>query len=169
MSSAHRRIHLVGSLPPEIATSAHAALGWQLERAATLPADTDPQWIVRYLRDLNGVPALQPILHGSYQRYDDPIAYRVAPGRQLAPDDLVLGRVAEVEAAMAAHQRLAQGGRVLPPHQLSVPSPLDLSTFVFGVPAALMGLLPSGDTGTVLRAALSHVPLFTAAIADEIR
>ncbi|MGW4593264.1 hypothetical protein ACWEKJ_38605 [Amycolatopsis thermoflava] len=170
-----RRIHLVGSLPPEVAPDPYAAMRWQLDHAApaqltALPADRDPNWIVGYLHNLAQVPALQPILNGAFTRYDDPIAYRRTPGHRLTPQDLTLGRIAEVEAAMAARDRLAQErGHPLPPHQVSIPAPLDLSLFAFGVPAAAMGLLPRRVALAAVREALTHVPLFTAAIADEVR
>lgn len=170
-----RRVHLVGSLPPEIATNEYDAMRWQLKHVTpaelrTLPADRDPKWIVDYLLNLQAVPALQPILHGRFIRYDDPIAYRVVPGQQLTPEDLALRRSAAVEAALKARDRLEmEYGRPLPPHQVSIPAPLDLSLFTFGVPAAGMGLLPARAAVAAVRAAVTHLPLFTTAVADEIR
>ncbi|MCF6423662.1 hypothetical protein L2C96_15470 [Amycolatopsis tucumanensis] len=170
-----RRIHLVGSLPLEVAPDPYAAMRWQLDHAdlallTALPADRDPNWIVSYLRRLNTVPGLQQVLRGEFARYDEPIAYRAVPGQGLDARDLALGRLAEVEEAMAARRRLAQEcGRALPPHQVSIPAPLDLAMFVFGVPAAAMGLLPARASLAAFRAALTHLPLFAAAVAEEIQ
>jgi hypothetical protein len=169
-----RALHLVGSLPPEVCDDEYAAMQWALEHAGALaltglPADRDPNWIIRYLRDLRGVRALEVVTEGEFRDYEDFTVYRVSPGHVLGPEDLILGRVAEVEAAMVAHRRLRSLNPELPPHQVSIPAPLDLAAFVFGVPAAIMGLLPRRQAVAAVRATLKHLPMFTTAIVEEVR
>ncbi|WP_236787927.1 hypothetical protein [Amycolatopsis sp. GM8] len=165
---------MVGTLPPSLAVDEDTAMRWILEQAGPvaltgLPADRDSNWIIGYLRNLTNVAVLEVVVPGEFRDYDDFTVYRVARRRCLAPGDVTLGRVAEVDAAMVAHRHLATEHPGLPPHQVSIPSPLDLAAFVFGVPAALTGLLSRRHAVAAVRAALAHLPTFTTAVVNEIR
>jgi hypothetical protein len=135
--SGYRGVHLVGSLPAEVSPDPGAALQWILERAGTeatgLPFDRDPNWVCQWLDALAALPALKRVRRGNYTGgYTDRSLYRVRHRQRLTPPDLALGRVAEVRAALQAYDALdADLPQLLPPLQVSVPSPLDRALFAF--------------------------------------
>jgi hypothetical protein len=77
-----------------------------------------------------------------------------------------LGRSRETTAAIAARRGLTADR--LPPHQVSIPSPLDLCLFAFGIPAVAMGLLPKMAAVHAVNSALHYLPVFADAIVEEI-
>jgi hypothetical protein len=166
-----RPIHFVGSLPAETADSDRAAMQWMLDQAAeveltTLPCDRDPGWILDWLERLGARRALAPVLHGDSSDYASLPVYRVRRGERLEAADVTPGRAAEVTAAFEARRRLTAAQ--LPPYQVSMPAPLDLALFAFGVPAATMGRLSPRAAVRAVTSALRHLPLFTKAIVAEI-
>ncbi|MER5393697.1 hypothetical protein [Saccharopolyspora sp. NPDC002686] len=134
ISDSRRRVHLVGSLPPDIAPDAVSGMRWVLEHSGNaeltaLPCDVDPNWIIDYLLARAEVPGLETAKSGDGSSYATMPVYRVRSGHRLTTDDIALGRPPEVAAAVAARRRLDAG----PPVQVSVPSSLDLSIFTLGV------------------------------------
>jgi hypothetical protein len=151
-----RAIHFVGSLPPEVATNDRDSMQWFLDYAdghalTTLPCDRDPRWIIDWLDNLATIPALHITRAGKSTSYTDMPTYDLAPGHQLKPSDVTLGRVSEVTAVMAARNQLYAAGE-LPPHQVSIPNALDLAMFCFGAP----------------KPALVHLPVFRDAILADV-
>lgn len=169
--SGRRRVHFVGSLPPTLADTDRAGMQWLLDRAdpaqlTTLPCDRDPRWIINWLESLRDRGPFELVLDGDSSGYTEMPVYRVRRGTALGPGDVGPRRAPEVSAAIAARRQLS--ATHLPPYQVSMPAPLDLSLFAFGVPAAAMRLLPPTAALAAIRDALKYLPTFTAAIADEV-
>src|SRR5207302_660988 len=74
-----------------------------------------------------------------------------APGQRLEPDAVSLHRIRDVTAAMAARP-LLDTHRRLPPHQVSIPHPLDLALVCFGS----------------ARLALQHWPVFRDTVLTDV-
>ncbi|WP_370973641.1 hypothetical protein [Amycolatopsis sp. cg9] len=168
---ARRQVHFVGSLPPAVAPTDRAGMQWLLDHAGamrltTLPCDRDPRWIIDWLESLRDRGPFELVLDGDSSGYTRMPAYRLRPGDTLAPGDVGPRRAQEVSAAIAARRQLSAAD--LPPYQVSMPAPLDLSLFAFGVPAATMRLLPAAAALRAIRSALAHLPTFTAAIVAEV-
>lgn len=187
-----RRLHFVGSLPPQIATDAEAAIRWFLTQAGELPltavpCDADPVRIIDYLvglakvRTEHGNPVFETAVPGTYRSYDtmgvyrlalDPIAKGVVT---LRPEHVSMNRVDRTRSVI----ELFRGIRAENPnwahlrHQISLPSPLDLALFVFTgppfsptkrLPKTLQALPKLGALLTALR----HVPVFAEAARREV-
>lgn len=123
-----RAVHFVGSLPPELCSNERAVMLWFLKQAEqaqilTLPCDRDPNWIVQWLQRLALVPALHPVRVGDCSTYSELPVYRLIPTQYLTAGDLSLQRLQDVRTAMSTRQDVAPA---LPPHQVSIPHPLDL-------------------------------------------
>ncbi|PWW66925.1 hypothetical protein [Actinokineospora spheciospongiae] len=166
-----RRVHFVGSLPPALSETDRAGMRWLLDHTApaqltTLPCDRDPRWIIEWLEGLRDRGPLELVLDGDSSDYTRMPVYRVRRGATLHPGDVGPRRAQEVPAAIAARRGL--GVAHLPPHQVSMPAPLDLSLFAFGVPSAVMRLLPPAAALRAIRGAIKHLPTFTAAITAEV-
>jgi hypothetical protein len=151
-----RSVHFVGSLPQELHPDDRSAMQWILDHTdksglTTLPCDRDPNWIVSWLYQLADRDTLTPIRSGDATGYDDYPRYRVTPGRRLAPEDVSLRRASDTAAVMAVRRSLDTTG-VLPPMQVSIPSPLDLAYFCFGAPLHL----------------LTHLGVFRQALIDDV-
>ncbi|MFI6031595.1 hypothetical protein [Amycolatopsis magusensis] len=169
--SERRAIHFVGSLPPEIASTDRAAMQWILDHTGAaeltaLPGDRDSRWIIDWLDRLGERESFDLVLVGDSSDYRSMPAYRLRRGEQLDAADVAPGRAAEVPAALAARRQLS--ALALPPHQVSMPAPLDLALFAFGVPAAVLRRLPAGAAVQAVRAVLRHLPVFVKAVVDEI-
>lgn len=171
-------LHFVGSLPAELTALDDAeVLSWLLKQSAphpvtALPRDLDPDWVVAYLRSLSGRDAFEVGRAGEYAHYDDMRVYRVRSGRTLRPEDVTMGRADRIREVLAAFRVLRERDPALADVrlQISQPSPLDLSAFVFGG-AAVATNLPLGPAvrhAGALVTALRHVPTFTDAVVDEI-
>ncbi|MCG8919732.1 hypothetical protein L6E12_28560 [Actinokineospora sp. PR83] len=166
-----RRVHFVGSLPPALSETDRAGMRWLLDhtppaRLTTLPCDRDPRWIIDWLEGLRDRGPFELVLDGDSSGYTRMPVYRVRRGATLGPGDLGPRRAREVEAAITARREL--GAAHLPPYQVSMPAPLDLSLFAFGVPSAVMRLLPAVAALRAIRSAITHLPTFTAAITAEV-
>lgn len=166
-----RKVHFVGSLPPALAETDRAGMQWLLDRAGsmqltTLPCDRDPRWIINWLENLRDRGPFELVLDGDSSDYTRMPVYRVRRGAILGPADVGPRRDQEFSAALAARRQLSATD--LPPYQVSMPAPLDLSLFAFGVPAAAMRLLSPAAAMRAIRSALKHLSTFTAAIVAEI-
>lgn len=172
ISTAQRAVHFVGSLPPELARTDAEAMSWFLEHSApgaplTLPCDRDPNWIIGWLTGLADRAPFAPVLTGSSASYTDLPTYRLLSGARLTAADVGLGREAQVAEAMDARSRLGTT-ETLPPHQVSIPAPLDLVLFMFGVPSAALRQLTASEAMRAVRSALVHLPTMTAIVAAEV-
>ena len=132
----------------------------------TLPCDRDSRWIIDWLDGLREREPLELLLDGDSSDYRTMPAYRRRKGTSIRPADVAPGRAGEVKAMLAARRRL--GAVSLPPLQVSMPAPLDLCLFAFGVPAVEMGRLPVGPALRAIGAALRHLPAFVEAVVGEI-
>lgn len=132
----------------------------------TLPCDRDSRWIIDWLDGLRDRACFELLLDGDSSDYRKMPVYRRRKGARLTPADVALGRADEVAAMLAARRQL--GAVSLPPLQVSMPAPLDLCLFAFGVPAVEMGRLPAGRALRAVGAALRYLPVFEAAIRTEI-
>ncbi|PKW18864.1 hypothetical protein [Saccharopolyspora spinosa] len=151
-----RVVHLVGSLPKDLAPDQRTRMQWVLDRSggarlSAVPCDDDPSWIIEYLRSRAQVPAFEVVRDGECADYADIPVYRVRQGHRLTIEDVSLGRPEEVYRAVTTWRELG-GPAALPPVQASVPSPLDLAMFTLG------------DPPRVLR----HFPVFERMIATEV-
>ncbi|WP_367123550.1 hypothetical protein [Streptomyces phytohabitans] len=125
-----RKVHLVGSFPPEITDrEPRAAWEWVREQIGpdaeltALPFDGDPDWLVRYLQGLGDSGAVRAIREGDCSDYDAVPIYRLSGG---APDPAALRDGARVDRArelVVARRELADERA---PVQLSRPNPLDV-------------------------------------------
>ncbi|RJQ66229.1 hypothetical protein D5S17_36000 [Pseudonocardiaceae bacterium YIM PH 21723] len=182
-----RKVHFVGSLPPEIAVDGLAAQDYFLARTVGaeltgLPGGEDPRWIINYLEslpgrrpfedeatDYNGLPDLGPfetVREGDSADYDSMPVVRFRAGHRPDPRDFLLGREQEVRERF--EERRIKGAKGLAPHQVTIPSPFDLGLFVFGVPAAMERQLAVGDALGALRSFWRYRKLVTEAITQEI-
>src|SRR3954451_1441985 len=133
-----RPMHFVGSLPPDLCGTPRQAMEWIAgqadgHRLTTLPCDIDPNWIVAYLRNLAERPAFEIKRPGEYADYEDMRTYGVRRGHALRPADVSMNRedrlrenLKEFRALRAERPELADVRL-----QVGIPSPLDLSIFVF--------------------------------------
>jgi hypothetical protein len=151
-----RAVHFVGSLPAVMTGDHRQMMQWFLDHSADttltgLPCDPAPRWIIDWLDGLATIDALEPVRTGHSADYDDMPTYRLKHGHWLESEDLSLGRATHTDAVMAAREQL-HDDRDLPPHQVSIPNPYDLSLFTFGSPAA----------------AVTHLPVFRQAVLDDV-
>jgi hypothetical protein len=151
-----RKIHHVGSLPPEITERGpYLAMDWALATSGWyrghadltgVPCDLDPHWIVDYLDRLASeefpipVPALRVLRKGDSHDYDHTPLLR--PGRKRIMNDAVFSmeRVEALKAVIDDYRQLRENHRQaphrhslgpMPPLRISLPSPLDLALIVF--------------------------------------
>jgi hypothetical protein len=151
-----RAVHFVGSLPEQLHPDDRTAMQWILDHTdkaglTTLPCDRDPNWILQWLYHLADSGTLTSVRGGDATGYHDYRHYRVTPGQRLTPDDVSLRRASDTTAVMAARRALDTAG-VLPPMQVSIPSPLDLAHVCFGSPLHL----------------LTHLGVFRQALIDDV-
>lgn len=186
-----RSLHFVGSLPPSLAPDAEAALRTAFTVAdqwpvTAVPCDSDPVWIIDYLRSLadrtteSGEPVFTVVRPGDYRDYASMRVYGMAQTRTggrvtLQPEHVSMNRVENVRSTIELFRKLRaeDPGRAQLRHQISLPSPLDLALFVFfGPPYDLDD--PTPRLRQALRhpsralAALRHLPVFNQAALDEI-
>lgn len=176
-----RALHLVGSVPAEVATDVERGLTWILDGAGdreltALPWDSDPGWITPWVlgrRDIveegaagKGRKVFEIIVDGAAEHYDDAPLYRIASGVELRPEHLRLGRVREVAGTLPVFRRLcAARDRVGLRHQVSVPSPLDMALFLLANPNAPVGAVTK-VRGIV--SLLRHYRVFRDAVVGEV-
>ncbi|WP_157362045.1 hypothetical protein [Haloechinothrix halophila] len=166
-----RPIHFVGSLPPAVAETDRAAMQWMLDHVGTaelttLPCDRDSRWIIDWLDGLRERGPMDLVLDGDSSDYTKLPVYRLGRGERLGIGDVTPGRSAEVTAALAARRQLSAAE--LPPYQVSMPAPLDLALFAFGVPAAVMRRLSPRAAVRAIVSAVRYLPVFNAAVVAEI-
>lgn len=185
-----RKIHFVGSVPPEITRSGpwHAmdwtlfACGWYQGHAdlTGVPCDIDPRWIIDYLDRLASteypepVPALRVLRAGDSHDYDSMPILR--PGRKRIMNDAVFSmqRTGKLKAViddyLSLRKAIESGTNPLhpplPPLRLSLPSPLDLALFVFCGKADLRHHLARTTRGAWL--ALKNLRHFIRAMVREV-
>lgn len=138
-------VHLCGSVPID-ATSPQQVMQWILDhlhggKLLALAFDTDRRWIINWLNSLRTRAAFELVRDGDSRGYDRVPSYRVAPGHELSPADLALGRPQQVREAMAVKHLLT--GDVPDQLQVSVPNALDLSYFAAGSAEAAEDWLPA--------------------------
>ncbi|GAA0517140.1 hypothetical protein [Saccharopolyspora thermophila] len=134
-----RGVHLVGSLPSSLAPDLPTGMRWVLAHAGdarlvAVPCDVDPYWITGYVQSRSQHPGFVVVKAGECTSYADIPTHRVRRGHRLTTEDVALGRPREVAAAFAVRRLLEAEFPNLPPVQVSVPSPVDLSLFTFGHP-----------------------------------
>lgn len=132
----------------------------------TLPCDRDSRWIIDWLEGLRERASFELLLDGDSSDYRKMPAYRRRKGARMTSADVAPGRAGEVAAMLAARRRL--GDDSLPPLQVSMPAPLDLCLFAFGVPAVEMGRLQVSAALRSIGAALRYLPVFVTAVVAEI-
>ena len=155
-----RRLHFVGSLPPELSDDHRKAMSWVLDHAGehelvSLPRDLDPNWVINYLRGLAEREAFEVRRPGSYDSYTDMRRYGVRRGHPLRPVDVSMGRAAAVREVLAEFRalRAARSDLAGTPLQVSVPNALDMALFAFaGRPLS----------------ALRYLRVFEQAVVDEV-
>ena len=169
---AARKIHLVGTFPPDVtASGAEAAFAWVAEHAegadlVGLPCDLDDRWIIRYLDRLADRPQLRAIRTGDSEGYDRVPIYRPVRGRTGGLRDALVNTAAIEHAGDLARAYRAAGSATGAPLQLSRPSPLDLALFTFcGRPMWSRPLRTARGSYLALR----RLPTFHAAFAEENR
>lgn len=174
-----RKLHFVGSLPPEITTlGPRTMMRWLLSYGRTspttlgldtLPCDPDPRWIINYLdslamRDL----VVRPIRYGDSSDYDSMPIYRPTGVRKLEPHDIAMRRTDQLKAIVDDYGTVRAASRMeLPPLQLSLPNPLDLSLFTFCGKVDLKHHLVRTARGGYL--ALRHLARYKHAMTQEVR
>ncbi|WP_280443403.1 hypothetical protein [Nocardia brasiliensis] len=174
-----RHIHFVGSLPTPLAGHPRQAMEWILDRTdgqplTALPCDLDPDWIISYLRDLRTRTDVFEFTHRTddYADYNHMPAGRIRPGVRLEPEHLTMNRFHSIDSIVGDYSKLRQqrpdldGLKI----QVSQPNSLDLALFALAGQAVQGGLpirhaLPHAGA---LTTALTHVPVFTDAIVDEV-
>jgi hypothetical protein len=137
-----RQLHLIGSVPPGIATEAEGAMRWILRnvdhrRLTAVPSGEtrDPNWVVTIFDGLDRDPNLRTIKRNRFiQRgYLGAPLYMVRRGREFRPQ---LPYAARAGVEYAVFQRLSaelQLADTLP--QYGIPHPLDLASFAFWLAA----------------------------------
>lgn len=155
-----RKIHFVGSLPPEVNPSPRAGMSWVAEHShghslSTLPWDDDDRWIVAFLLSLaERDDVFVTAKPGDWSDYDQDQRYKVRRGVKLQPEHVSMRRAERIRSTLATYRELLaehpEYAKV--PHQESLPSPLDLSLFAFGQRPAF----------------LRHVKTFAEALAAEV-
>ncbi|MCT2590764.1 hypothetical protein LHJ74_12725 [Streptomyces sp. N2-109] len=165
-----RKIHLVGSFPPEITgREPREAWAWVRENVGDTellawPFDDDPRWIVRYMQGLDERGTVRAIRGGDFSDYDSVPIYRLAgeerPGPAMMRDDARADRAREL---VGDYRRSDTGGA---PVQLSRPNPLDLGLMTMvGKPQLRHALRTL--RGTFLM--LGQLPTLNRAARQEIR
>ncbi|AXK31910.1 hypothetical protein DVA86_03885 [Streptomyces armeniacus] len=151
-----RKVHLVGSFPPEITRQEpQAAWDWVRQQVGAgteltaRPFDGDPDWLVGYLRGLGATGAVRAIRGGDFSGYDAVPIYRPTGGEPPGTDALRdADRVRRARELIAGHRDTDAGGL---PVQLSRPSPLDVGLLsLVGLPSWRHALRTA--RGTVLLA-----------------
>lgn len=132
-----RSVHLVGSLPAELAPDLDSGMRWVLDHTESdligLPSDHTRDWILGYLTSRMDHPAFTVLREGDGSDYDHLPVCRVRPGHTLTPEDVTLGKPEHVRLAMQARRRLQAELPAVPPLLVGIPSPLDLAVFTMGV------------------------------------
>lgn len=157
-----RKIHPVGSTPPEVADPftwffAHAGEPANLTQ---VPIDFEQYWIIDYLRSLRARNGFRAVRFGHYQDYEDFMVYR--PTSELSWLDVSLDRGAKIDAALKAYEDLPAGK---PPMQVCRAHPIDLALFTF------VGSIDARHpvrTGNGARLALKHQGLYEDDLTDEV-
>ncbi|MBF6175030.1 hypothetical protein [Nocardia blacklockiae] len=172
-----RYAHFVGSLPEALMTGDREILEWFADRSAgwpltAVPRDLDAGWVVGYLRALENREAFEVLRPGDYADYSDMRSYGVRPGHVLEPRDVAMGRVQRIGAIVSEFEALQRDRPELADKrvQISQPNPLDLALYVFAGAAVSLGLpvAPAVRNLNVVVAALRQLPVFTAAVLQEM-
>ena len=172
-----RCAHFVGSLPEALMTSDREVLEWFADHSdswplTAVPRDLDAGWVVAYLRSLEERNAFDVVRAGDYADYSDMRSYGVRPGHVLEPRDVAMGRVERIGAIVSEFESLQRSRPELANKrvQISQPNPLDLALYVFAGAAVSLGLpvLPAVRNLDAVVTALRHLPVFTAAVLQEM-
>jgi hypothetical protein len=181
-----RKLHYVGSLPPEITERGpYLAMDWAIGTARAwppdagvdrashyeltgVPCDFDTRWIIDYLDELGRRPHFCAIRTGDSADYDHMPIYRIMPGIKLSEHSVRIGRVDALMGAIAAYHNLRDtvGAKSLPPLRISLPNPLDLALFTFVGKVDLLRHPIRAMRGAWL--ALRNLKHYLAAMATEV-
>ncbi|WP_460699087.1 hypothetical protein [Nocardia thraciensis] len=171
-----RIAHFVGSLPPELAADDRTALRWFLSYSAgspvaAIPRDLDSNWILDYIRArAKHSETLELVRPGVFADYSDFPAYRVRHGQTLRPQHVSMDRADRIDEIAAVFEELREQYPAATRLQISQPSPLDMSMFIFAAAAVASGL----PTARALRRipavvdAVRRLPVFVDAVLGEM-
>jgi hypothetical protein len=98
-----------------------------------IPWETDPDWIIRWLKVLADHPDIDIVRTGGWSGYDDMTRYRIKDGRELRSEFIQVG-IVDAWAHCPEYQGLQRAFPFLAdrPLQIGVKSPFDFALFAFG-------------------------------------